>query len=515
MTQLYIILAYLALLVFLGFLANRVFTGTSHDYMLASHSIGPFLLLMSLFGTTMTAFALIGSTGRAYTLGAGVYGLLASAGGIVHSMCFFLIGLRLWAIGRKNGYRTQIQFFRERLDNHFIGYLLFPILVVLVVSYLLLGVVGAGAVINGITAGAFKPHGWFEAADHGVPNSLASAVICLVVLSYVFLGGMRGTAWANAFQTVIFMVLGVVTFVTIANSIGGSDSLLDNMRQISSVVPEANLTRAKIPYTTFFSFLLIPLSVGMFPHVFQHWLTARDAGSFKWPIVMHPIFIMIVWVPCVLIGIWASASISGIEPGTKENLLLPLLVKMHAGPFLGGLLGAGILAAIMSSLDSQFLCLGTIFTEDVVSNFTSEPLSDRDKLRLARGFVLLIVVVVYFLSLFPRAVFDLGLWSFTGFTGLFPIVFAAIYWRRLTAYGAISAVLTTIALWVYYFADSGFGSNKGYSLLPFGPEWPVLPVVAIITASAVALVVGSFLTSPPAASTIEKFFEPRDQRANP
>ena len=506
MIQLTIILIYLGLLVLLGFLANRFFTGTSHDYMLASHSIGPFLLLMSLFGTTMTAFALIGSTGRAYTLGAGVYGLLASAAGIVHSLCFFLIGLRLWAIGRKNGYRTQIQFFRERLDNHFIGYLLFPILVVLVVSYLLLGVVGAGAVINGITAGTFEPYGWFESADHGVPNSLASGVICLVVLSYVFLGGMRGTAWANAVQTSIFMVLGIVTFLTIANSIGGTDSLLENMKRISSAVPEDNLTRAKIPYSTFFSFLFIPLSVAMFPHVFQHWLTARDAGSFRWPIVMHPIFVMIVWVPCVLIGGWASASISGIEPGTKENLLLPLLVKTHAGPFLGGLLGAGILAAIMSSLDSQFLCLGTIFTEDVVGNLRKNPLSDRAKVLMARGFVLAIVLVVYFLSLFPRAVFDLGLWSFTGFTGLFPVVLAAIYWRRLTAYGAISGVLTTIALWIYYFADSGFGSNKGYALLPLGPDWPVLPVVAILVASSLSVVVASLLTAAPSRDTLVKFF---------
>ena len=301
-------------------------------------------------------------------------------------------------------------------------------------------------------------------------------------------------------------MLGIVTFVTIANSIGGTDSLLENMKQISSVVPEDNLTRAKIPYSTFFSFLLIPLSVGMFPHVFQHWLTARDAGSFRWPIVLHPIFIMIVWVPCVLIGIWASTSISGIEPGTKENLLLPLLVKMHAGEFLGGLLGAGILAAIMSSLDSQFLCLGTIFTEDVVGNVRSKPLSDRNKVLLARGFILLIVVVVYFLSLFPRAVFDLGLWSFTGFTGLFPVVFAAIYWRRLTAYGAISAVITTMVLWTYYFADSGFGDNKGYTLLPFGPEWPVLPVVAILAASSVSVIVASLLTAAPPKETIVKFF---------
>ena len=59
--------------------------------------------------------------------------------------------------------------------------------------------------------------------------------------------------------------------------------------------------------------LLIPLSVGMFPHLFQHWLTAKSASSFKLPVVAHPIFIMIVWVPCVLIGIWAT---TGLVPPT-------------------------------------------------------------------------------------------------------------------------------------------------------------------------------------------------------
>ena len=66
MTQLIIIGCYLALLLVLGLFASSLFRGTSKDYMLASHSIGPFLLLMSLFGTTMTAFALVGSTGEAF-----------------------------------------------------------------------------------------------------------------------------------------------------------------------------------------------------------------------------------------------------------------------------------------------------------------------------------------------------------------------------------------------------------------------------------------------------------------
>ena len=124
MTQFIIIIVYLLLLLALGMGASLLFRGTRKDYALASHSIGPFLLLMSLFGTTMTAFALVGSSGEAFKEGIGVYGMLASSSGIVHSLCFFVIGVKLWGLGRKYGYSTQIQFFRDRLDNDFIGILL-------------------------------------------------------------------------------------------------------------------------------------------------------------------------------------------------------------------------------------------------------------------------------------------------------------------------------------------------------------------------------------------------------
>jgi SSS family solute:Na+ symporter len=225
MTQVVIIACYLLLLLGIGVVSSRMARGTPVDYMLASQTIGPVLLLLSLFGTTMTAFALVGSTGKAFTLGVGVYGMLASASGIMHSLCFFLIGLRLWGFGHRYGYTTQIQFFRHRLESDRIGLLLFPVLVGLVIPYLLIGVISGGVVISNVTRGAFAAWGLFAAADYGVPPWLGSAVICLVVLSYVFFGGMRGTAWANAFQTGVFMLLGVITFVTIARGLGGADSL--------------------------------------------------------------------------------------------------------------------------------------------------------------------------------------------------------------------------------------------------------------------------------------------------
>ena len=100
MTTLFVIIGYLCLLLALGFFSNRLFRGTSKDYFVASHSIGPFLLLMSVFGTTMTAFALVGSTGKSFERGIGTYGLMASISGLVHAAIFFLIGIRLWAFGK-------------------------------------------------------------------------------------------------------------------------------------------------------------------------------------------------------------------------------------------------------------------------------------------------------------------------------------------------------------------------------------------------------------------------------
>lgn len=515
MTQLTIIGIYLAMLLGLGLFSSRLFRGTSDDYMLASHSIGPFLLLMSLFGTTMTAFALVGSTGEAFKAGIGVYGLLASSSGIVHSLCFFFVGVKLWSFGHKYGYTTQIQFFRDRLGNEGIGLLLFPIIVGLVIPYLLIGVLASGSVINRVTHGTFPE--MFEAYHHGVPPWLASLVICSVVLIYVFFGGMRGTAWANTFQTSVFMVLGVVTFMVIANGIGGQGSLLENMRAATQKVAEAHpekLARAEMSQFKFATYLLIPLSVGMFPHVFQHWLTARSSETFKLPVVAHPLFIMIVWAPCVLVGVWAtSATLNGellVPAGTPPNFELATIVAKLAGPILGGLLSAGILAAIMSSLDSQFLCLGTIFTKDIVLHYGGEDrFSEKQTVLIARLFVVAVVAVTYGLSLFePRSVFTMGIWCFSGYTGLFPLVVAALYWRRLTVAGAYAGIFAMAGTWIWLFHQSQYGADRGYAfhLDLFGHDIGMMPVLPITLASTVGLVLVSLITRPPDESTLRKFF---------
>lgn len=492
MNPLFVIAGYLLLLVLLGIAASRYFSGTSQDYFVASRSIGPFFLAMSVFGTTMTSFALVGSTGEAYERGIGVYGLMASWSGLVHSAVFFFVGVRLWAIGRRHNFYTQIQYFRARFDSDWLGYLLFPILVGLVIPYLLIGLLGAGAVIAGLTAGMFPET--FPSTGGAVPAWMTGMVICGIVLSYIFFGGFRGAIWANTFQTMVFMLTGVAAFYAISGKLGGIQAA---MSAVAEQAPQLLVREGQYRHLQFLTYFLIPISVGMFPHVFQHWLTARTAKTFRLSIVGQPLFIMIVWVPSILIGVWAA----GIGLEVAPNAVLGSMVGLIESPFLSGLLTAGILAAIMSSLDSQFVCLGTMFTQDIVLHrFRGMRISDRRKTWIGRGFIAIVVAVTYLLSLAePRAVFGLGVWCFAGFAGLFPLVVGSLYWRRTTKTGAFVCVLVTAGTWLGFFAASGFGREE---VLVGG----LAPVAVIFAASAVSLVLGSLATRPPSPEKLAQFF---------
>jgi len=563
---LWIVGAYLLGVLSLGVFSSTLFKGTSKDYFVASRSIGSFVLLMSVFGTTMTGFALVGSTGKAFTTGVATFGAMTVWSGLIHSAVFFLVGLRLWAIGKRRGYVTQVQFFRDRFDSKTLGTVLFVLLVLLIIPYLLVGIISAGKFMEGTA---------------GLSPKLTGAVICGVVLIYVFLGGVRSAAWANTLQTLVFMLTGIVAFILISKAVAekteeGAGGVLDNVKRATEFVelhkperlvrgihPEASerheesvakyeeyLTQKDtwealvkdmgqetaqtvmekpvevdepqlapaMPKLVFITYLFIPLSIGMFPHIFQHWLTAKSAKTFRLAIVAHPICIAIVWLPCVLIGVWAAGLHSAAEVGalsdglnqafsglSDPNEVLATMVRVLIdSPWLMGLLMAGVLAAIMSSLDSQFACLGTMFTNDIVVPLKGKDYySDADIVKIARIFVVGVVVVAYLLSLAlmeTTSVFNLGMWCFSGFTALFPIVFAALYWKRATALGVYACIGVTVVLWVLWFSQSGYGADKEFTVLG------MLPVAMLTFASTVALVAGSLLSRPPAERVVNRFF---------
>jgi SSS family solute:Na+ symporter len=227
------------------------------------------------------------------------------------------------------------------------------------------------------------------------------------------------------------------------------------------------------------------------------------------------VFIMIVWVPCILLGIWASSAVFNgqplIPPGLKNpNAVLGMMVEKLTNPFLAGLLGVGIVSATMA-LDSQFLCLSTMFTHDVVlHHFGEDRFNDNQKVLMARVFVVATVVVAYLLALgAPRSVFTLGVWCFSGFSSLFPLVVASLYWKRVTKAGAVASIVAAAIAWVLLFRESGWGENQDYLFLG------MMSVVIVFAASAVALVAVSLATTPPSPEVIERFFPTAAGRSKP
>lgn len=537
-TAVVVIAGYLVALIALGLLSQLVLRATVADYFVASRGLGSVMLLMSLIGTTMTAFALVGSSGAAWETGIVVYGKMASWSGIVHAAMYFLIGMKLWAFGKKYGYVTQIQFFRDRFESDKLGLLLFPILVALLIPYLLLGIITSGEAIQNFTGGAFPQ--LFENTKGAVPYWLGGLVTCVVVLYYISAGGVRGTAWVNALQTVIFLVLGFAACYTISEKLGGpakatqmvleynptrlkrdvteaDHKLYEEKLAAYKADPKAAIIKPREPEAAdkveFATYLFIPLSVAMFPHLFQYWLTARSARKFRLSIIGQPLLIMVIWAPCVIIGIWATSAIFNgqavIPPDwAKPNSVLPMIVKKLASPALGAFLAAGIFAAVMSSMDAQFLALGSMFTNDFVVHYApKDRFSEKQLVLIGRLFIVLIVGISYLLALAWREsrVFNLGVWCFSGFASLFPILFAAIYWRRVTKAGVYASIIAAACVWLYLFREAQFGQVKEEPL-----HYGLTPVTFIFAAATIALVLVSLITRPPSAATIQKFFTPSD-----
>src|SRR2546421_867709 len=116
-----VVFVYLAVVAYIGSVAFRRGKANTEDFFLASRSIGSLVFFLSIFATNMTAFAILGSSGAAYKRGIGVFGLMASSSAFMIPLTIFFIGTRIWALGKRFGHQTQVQFFRDRWECSGIG----------------------------------------------------------------------------------------------------------------------------------------------------------------------------------------------------------------------------------------------------------------------------------------------------------------------------------------------------------------------------------------------------------
>ena len=495
----------------------------AEDYFLAGRSLGPAVFLLSLFGANMTAFSILGASGHAFANGIVTFGLMASSSALIIPVCLFVIGTRLWALGRRHGFITPVQMFRDRWECGHIGTVIFAVQAVLLVPYIIIAVMGGGTTLAAVSGGR-------------VPYWLGGAIVSLVVMGYVFFGGMRGTAWVNTFQTILFLMFGAIAVTVIGSGMGGFRNAMESLLASPSTAPL--LTRERISPLYFFSYTFIPLSSIAFPHIGIFCLTAKRLGHFKKTVALYPICMLLIWLPSVFLGVAANAAkdvpaiASKLEarsklaainsarqnpanpanpqnpenlenrenPENPENLarlrsqasgddVILRLVDGYAPLWLASLLGACVMAAVMAS-DSQILALSTMFTEDVFAFYGGkERFGQAVQVATGRVFVVLITLVAYTIALqVPQSIFDVATqYAFAGYAALSPLLVAALFWRRSTKWGALAcAVWTALAVMTVAWIQQTIPPPNG----PAVPVWTVADMNIVTRAAQGALVLG-------------------------
>lgn len=529
---------YLVAVLYIGIFAFRKAKGNEkpEDYFLASRSLGPFVFLFSLFGTNMTAFAILGSSGHAFSNGIVTFGLMASSSGMVIPLTIFLIGTRVWALGKKFGFMTPVQMFRDRWECGHIGTVIFVVQAVLLVPYIIIGIMGGGTTLKVISGGV-------------VPYWFGGAIVALVVMSYVFFGGMRGTAWVNTFQTILFLTFGVIAIVVIGVGMGGFRNAANAMLASPALAPL--LTRERISPLYFFSYTFIPLSAIAFPHILIFCLTAEKMNHFKKTVIFYPLCILAIWLPCVFLGVMANRVTDVPEirarqearrvlatqgktmvPEARDELreqaagddVIMLLLRRYAPLWLAGLLGAGIMAAVMAS-DSQILALSTMFTEDVFAFYGGKRrFGEAVQVHTGRLFIVIITIVAYAVALrAPETIFELAIqYAFSGFAALSPLLVAALFWKGSTKWGALAVTLwvaaAVVAVAVFQHAVPApapgppivawaVGGTEVLTRTPGGTAvFGFMPVVPMVLVSTLLMVIVSLLTKKPSQATVAKYF---------
>ena len=456
-----VVFLYLAIVLAIGIGARRAAAGQpdAEDFFLAGRSLGPAVFLLSLFGANMTAFSILGASGHAFANGIVTYGLMASSSALIIPLSLFVIGTRLWALGKRHGFMTPVQMFRDRWECGHIGTVIFAVQAVLLVPYIVIAVIGGGTTLRAVSGGL-------------VPFWLGGGVVSAVVMGYVLFGGMRGTAWVNAFQTVLFLSFGAIAVTVIAAGMGGFRQAVEGMLASPATAPL--LTRERVSPLYFLSYTFIPLSSIAFPHIGIFCLTARRLSHFRKTVILYPICMLAIWLPSVFLGVIANRATQvpairakiearatlaadgpALTPERRDELratafgddVILALVQGYAPLWLTALLGAAVMAAVMAS-DSQILALSTMFTEDVVAFYLGAKRA-RDALLVQTGrlFVVAVSVVAYLIALVaPQSIFDIATqYAFAGYAALSPLLVAALFWKDSTRWGALAATVWTAA----------------------------------------------------------------------
>lgn len=499
------IVAYLALVVFIGFKCSKQNKDTD-DFYLGGRKLGPFVTAMSAEASDMSSWLLLGLPGVAYLSGLADASWTAIGLAVGTYLNWLIVAKKIRRYSIKVDAITVPEFFSKRYRDkkNILQFVAALIIIIFFIPYTGSGFSACGKLFNSL---------------FGVNYHTALIVSAIVIAVYTTLGGFLAASTTDFIQSIVMTIAIIVVFGFGASVAGGWNAVMDNAKELpgylSLVATHSVADASSKPYSALSIASTMAWGLGYFgmPHILLRFMAARKESELKLSRRIASVWVVISMAVAILIGVVGLGmsnvgAIVKLEGSNSETVLVKIAELLASKGWLctivAGVILAGVLAATMSTADSQLLAAASSVTEDILSSKFGVKVKAKTQMIIARVAVIAISCIGIFVAWNPdSSVFKIVSFAWAGFGATFgPVVLLALFWKRSNFQGAAAGMVAgavMVFVWKFVIAKLG-GVFAIYELLP-----------AFIVAIIVNVVV-SLLTKAPSEDMIKEFEEVKAEK---
>lgn len=438
--------------------------GGEKEYFLGGRSMGPWVTALSAQASDMSAWLLMGLPGSILAFGFGeVWIGIGLALGTAANWIFVAKRLRRFSAAANDSITLP-----QYLSNRFGGGKTVLQTVCALIFLACFTVYVASAFVAGTDV--------FATVFPSLNKTAAMLIFGAIILVYTFMGGFKAVCWTDFFQG--FLMLAAVLAVPIIAATAG-DSNPEFLKEVYTYTDsgkEVACAFVGTPFQASWQDIASGLAWGLgyfgMPHILVRFMSIRKAKD-----VNTAATVAIIWVFIALAAVTVMAIFGRMILGPEiladgsQKMIFIELAKKYFHPLLAGLLMSAIIAASMSTADSQLLVASSSFTSDIYKPFIRKEAKDKEVLWIGRIVVVIVAAIAFFIASSKgsgaQAIMNLVENAWAGFGSSFgPVVLLSIFWKRLTYKGALAGVVGGALVDVIWLATGLSASTGIYELIP-------------------------------------------------
>lgn len=490
------IVVYLTATLLIGFLFSKK-NSTTNDFYLGGRKMGPIVTAMSAEASDMSSWLLMGLPGVAYLSGIAEAAWTAIGLAAGTWLNWFFVSRRLRRYSQNIDAITVPSFFAKRFHDkkNIITAVSALLIVVFFVPYASSGFSACGKLFNSL---------------FNVDYKAAMIISAAIILSYTILGGFKAVCTTDLVQSIV-MSIALVTIVGFGVAkAGGFAAVMDNAKSLAGYLSlkdmhiAADGTSAAYNIRSILSCLIWGVGYFGIPHVLVRFMAIKDEKKLVISRRIATIWVVFAMAVAIFIGVIGIAMVNNGAMnalGDPETIIISVAELLSKNGFfaalLAGVILAGILAATMSTADSQLLSASSGVSENIFKDFFGIKLSEKKSIFIAKITVIVIGIIGIVIALDPTSsVFKIVSFAWAGFGGAFgAVMLCSLFWKRTTLAGALCGMLIGAATtFVWKFA-----------VRPLGGAFDIYELLPAFILSLVSIVIVSLISKAPSEEIVREF----------